>query len=52
MVVTPLRIINHIVRGKRGLSADTAWRLARLFGKDAPTWLQQQLAQFPRGEST
>jgi addiction module HigA family antidote len=40
--VTPARI-NEIVRGKRGISADTALRLARYFGTDAQSWpnLQQ-----------
>jgi addiction module HigA family antidote len=36
--VTPARI-NEIVRGKRGISADTALRLARFLGTDAQSWL-------------
>jgi len=39
--VTPARI-NEIVRGKRGISADTALRLARYFGTDAQSWLNLQ----------
>ena len=39
--VTPARI-NEIVRGKRGISADTALRLARFFGTDVQSWLNLQ----------
>jgi len=39
--VTPARI-NEIVRGKRGITADTALRLARYFGTDAQSWLNLQ----------
>lgn len=39
--VTPARI-NEIVRGKRGISADTALRLARFFSTDAQSWLNLQ----------
>ena len=39
--VTPSRI-NDIVNEKRGISADTALRLARYFGGDAQTWLNLQ----------
>jgi addiction module HigA family antidote len=39
--VTPARI-NEIVRGRRGISADTALRLARYFGTDAQSWLNLQ----------
>jgi addiction module HigA family antidote len=39
--VTPARI-NEIVREKRGISADTALRLARFFGTDAQSWLNLQ----------
>jgi antitoxin HigA-1 len=39
--VTPARI-NDIVRGRRGISADTALRLARFFGTDAQSWLNLQ----------
>src|SRR6266852_9250603 len=39
--VTPARI-NEIVRERRGISADTALRLARFFGTDAHSWLNLQ----------
>ena len=38
----PPRRINEIVQGKRGLSADTALRLARYFGNSAEFWLNLQ----------
>lgn len=36
--------INEIVKGKRGVTADTALRLARFFGTSAEFWLNGQLA--------
>lgn len=36
--------INDIVREQRGVSADTALRLARYFGGDARSWLNLQTA--------
>lgn len=39
--VTPARI-NEIVRERRGITADTALRLARYFGDDAQSWLNLQ----------
>jgi len=39
--VTPARV-NDIVRERRGISADTALRLARYFGTDAQSWLNLQ----------
>ncbi|MFU8925122.1 HigA family addiction module antitoxin [Acinetobacter puyangensis] len=39
--VTPARI-NEIVRERRGVSADTALRLAQYFGGDAQSWLNLQ----------
>src|SRR4051794_34526171 len=39
--VTPARI-NDIVRQRRGVSGDTALRLARYFGTDAQSWLNLQ----------
>ncbi|TQE98572.1 MAG: HigA family addiction module antidote protein [Spiribacter salinus] len=39
--VTPGRI-NDIVRGRRGISADTALRLSRYFGTTARFWLNLQ----------
>jgi len=39
--VTPARV-NEIVRGRRGITADTALRLARYFGTDARSWMNLQ----------
>ncbi len=39
--VTPARI-NDIVRERRGITADTALRLARYFGTDAQSWINLQ----------
>ncbi|NKF23239.1 HigA family addiction module antitoxin [Solimonas marina] len=39
--VTPARV-NEIVRERRGISADTALRLARFFKTDAQSWLNLQ----------
>jgi addiction module HigA family antidote len=39
--VTTARI-NEIVRERRGISADTALRLARYFGTDAQSWMNLQ----------
>lgn len=41
--VPPPRI-NDIVRERRGITADTAMRLARYFGGDARSWLNLQAA--------
>jgi addiction module HigA family antidote len=38
----PAPRINDIVRERRGISADTAMRLARFFGGDARSWLNLQ----------
>jgi len=38
----PPRRINEIVHGKRGISADTALRLARYFGTSPQFWLHLQ----------
>jgi addiction module HigA family antidote len=38
----PAPRINDIVRKRRGVSADTAMRLARYFGGDARSWLNLQ----------
>ncbi len=40
----PAPRINDIVRERRGISADTAMRLARHFGGDARSWLNLQTA--------
>lgn len=39
--VRPARI-NEIVRERRGISADTALRLARFFGTDVQSWMNLQ----------
>lgn len=39
--VSPGRI-NEIVRGRRGITAATALRLARYFGTDAQSWMNLQ----------
>ncbi len=39
--LTPARI-NEIVRGRRGITADTAIRLAKFFGTDAQSWMNLQ----------
>ncbi len=38
----PAPRINDIVRERRGVTADTAMRLARYFGGDARSWLNLQ----------
>ena len=40
----PAPRINDIVRKRRGVTADTAMRLARYFGGDARSWLNLQTA--------
>lgn len=39
--VTPARV-NEIVRERRGITADTALRLARYFGTDTQSWMNLQ----------
>ncbi len=39
--VTPARI-SEIVRGRRGITAETALRLARYFSTDARSWMNLQ----------
>jgi addiction module HigA family antidote len=41
-VRVPPRRINEIVHGKRGVTADTALRLARFFGTSERFWLNLQ----------
>jgi addiction module HigA family antidote len=43
LAVTPARI-NDIVRERRGVTGDTALRLARYLGTDAQSWLNLQAA--------
>lgn len=38
----PPRRINEIVHGKRGITADTALRLARFFGTSEELWMNLQ----------
>ena len=38
----PVNRISEIVNGKRGITADTALRLARYFGTSAQLWLNLQ----------
>lgn len=38
------RRLNELVRERRGITPDTAWRLARCFGVDAAFWLHLQAA--------
>lgn len=38
----PARRINEIVKGMRSITADTALRLAALFGTDAQSWINLQ----------
>jgi antitoxin HigA-1 len=41
-IKVPRARLNDIVRGKRGVSADTAMRLARYFGTSAQFWMNLQ----------
>ncbi len=41
-ISVPARRINEIVHGKRGISADTALRLARYFGTTERFWMNLQ----------
>lgn len=36
------RRVNELIRGHRGITADTAVRLARYFGNEAAFWMQLQ----------
>jgi addiction module HigA family antidote len=36
--------INELVKGRRGMTPDTALRLEKLFGMEAQVWLNLQLA--------
>jgi addiction module HigA family antidote len=39
----PLQRINEIVRGKRGITPDTAWRFAQAFGTTPEFWMNLQI---------
>ena len=41
-IKVPQRRIDEVCSGKRAITADTALRLARLFGTDAQTWMNLQ----------
>lgn len=43
-LAVPAPRVNDIVRERRGISADTAMRLARYFGGDARSWMNLQTA--------
>lgn len=38
------RRVNELLRGRRGITLDTAVRLARFFGNDAEFWMRLQLS--------
>jgi antitoxin HigA-1 len=40
----PLNRLNEVIRGKRGITADTALRLAKLLKTDALSWMNLQNA--------
>ena len=41
-IAVPALRIHQIVKGERGISADTALRLARYFGTSAEVWVRMQ----------
>lgn len=43
-LAVPAPRVNDVVRERRGITADTAMRLARYFGGDARSWLNLQAA--------
>ena len=38
----PVQRVNEIVRGKRGITPDTAWKLAQAFETSPAFWIQLQ----------
>jgi addiction module HigA family antidote len=38
----PLNRLNEVIRGRRGVTADTALRLSKLLGTDAMSWMNLQ----------
>lgn len=44
MLDVPLQRLNEVVRGKRGVTTDTALRLSRLLGTSPEFWISMQLA--------
>jgi len=43
-IAVPVNRVNEIVKGKRGVTPDTALRLGKLFGMDPQFWLNLQTA--------
>ena len=41
-MAVPLNRLNELIRGKRGVTADTALRLAKLLKTDAEIWMNLQ----------
>ena len=39
----PIQRINEVVRGRRGVSAETAWLLSQAFGTTPEFWLNLQM---------
>ena len=39
----PLNRLNEIIKGKRGISADTAWKLSALFDTTPESWMMLQV---------
>ncbi|MGH7440871.1 MAG: HigA family addiction module antitoxin [Polyangiaceae bacterium] len=42
--------VKELVKGKRGVSAETAWLLAQIFGTTPQFWVNEDSADAPRGE--
>jgi len=40
----PIQRINEVVRGRRGISAETAWLLSQAFGTTPEFWLNLQMS--------
>ena len=40
----PVQRVNEIVRGKRGVTPDTAWLLSQAFGTTPEFWMNLQMA--------
>jgi addiction module HigA family antidote len=40
----PIQRLNEIIRGRRGISADTALRLSKVLGTTPEYWMQLQIA--------
>lgn len=40
----PLQRVNEVARGKRGVTAETAWLLAQAFGTSPELWINLQTA--------